>query len=143
MDIIDSAAEYGSNVGVFIVVAVIGALCVLYVAISKGLNMARTSHQTVSEMKKEYADKVLEEKEKAQRISGLEGWTDRQQVDLANAVGAITVLMLAMQAVIKFVISQGANGECHRAQDSIDKYIEDKMNQTLSSQKSRTDRKDG
>ncbi len=120
------------STAVFAVGILVFGIFVLGLLVMKIFGLYRNSQQALDSWKTDWEKEVLEKKAQQDRITKLEGWTERQQSDLQKAVKAITVLMIAMQAVLKYVITQGANGECKKALECINEYIEDKMNQTES-----------
>lgn len=120
------------NTAIFAVGILLCGIFILGLVAMKIFTLYRNSQQAMDTWKEDWGQEVLEKKAQQDRIQKLEGWTDRQQHDLKKAVKAITVLMISNQAILKYVISQGANGECKKALECINEYIEDKMNQTES-----------
>lgn len=132
MEGIEEAIATSESTAMFAVGILLVGIFVLGLVALKIFNLYRTSQKAMDNWKEDWGKEVLEKKAHQDRIEKLEGWTNRQQKDLQKVVKAITILMIAMQAVLKYVISQGANGECKKALESINEYIEDKMNQTES-----------
>lgn len=130
---IEEAASYGSELAPFVIIAGFILVCVVAANVAKFISSVRIGQQAMNDIKDAHGKKVLEEQEKDTRIAKLEGWTGRQQKDIKRVTGAITIMMVALRAILKHIIDNtGANGDCHKALDSINEYIEAKMNQTES-----------
>lgn len=132
MENMDELIQQSESTAIFAVGILIFGIFILGLLAMKIFGLYRNSQQALDSWKMDWEKEVLEKKAQQDRIQKLEGWTQRQQKDLQTLVKAITVLMIAMQAVLKYVIGQGANGECKKALDCINEYIEEKMNQTES-----------
>jgi hypothetical protein len=67
-------------------------------------------------------------KKKLKDIADLESWTEKQQDDLQDVMNQLALTFNATLALLEHAITkQGGNGECHKAQEEMNLYIQSKM----------------
>jgi hypothetical protein len=67
------------------------------------------------------------------RVADLESWTEKQQDDLQDVTEKLTLVFNATLALLDHAITkQGGNGECHKAQEEMNLYIQSKLAQLKS-----------
>jgi hypothetical protein len=89
-----------------------------------------TAMKTLTAPIRKKLDEVVSVKE---RVVKLEAWTEKQQEDLQDVSKRVGLTFDATLALLDHtIIKQGGNGDCHKAQDAMNEYIQGKISRLKS-----------
>ncbi len=82
----------------------------------------------VKGLTKPILDKLNKITSNEQRLSELESWTKKQQLDLLDMSRKLTMTFEASIALLdNAIVNQNGNGECHKAKAKMESYMRDKL----------------
>lgn len=121
------------NLAIGLIILMVGALVLVLVAVKKGLDMVMGIINPIQEWQEKEIIKRLEEESEKQQLERLRAWTVRQQDDLGELNRGLIIVASAVEALIDHaIVKQEGNGKCHRAQQRVEAFLEEKALQMKS-----------